>query len=222
MDKKFKHTIFLIISLITLIGFGVIAILVHGQKVVQIDNIIINSIQGLESPLFTIIMRFFTFLGSGSSIIILAIVSMLIFYLMFKIRSELLLFLLVLIGSNAFFITLKIIFHRARPDLHRLIEVGGYSFPSGHSTNAVAVYGILTFILWRHISTRWGRTILVILSVFMILTIGISRIYLGVHYPSDVIGGYMVGGFLIIIAIWLYQYYKERQYEQKHNLKVES
>lgn len=221
MDKKIKLSIFLIIGLFSFIGFGVMAILVHGQKVIKFDDIVINSIQGLETPFLTTIMRFFTFLGSITAIVLLAVVIMLIFYFVFKLRSELLLFLGVIVGANILFITLKLIFHRARPDLHRLIEITGYSFPSGHSTNAIAIYGILSFILWRHIPTKWGRTVVVILSVLMILAIGISRVYLGVHYPSDVIGGYFVGGFWLIISIWLYQFYKERLYERKHNLKVE-
>jgi undecaprenyl-diphosphatase len=111
----------------------------------------------------------------------------------------------VIIGANIFFSSLKLVFHRARPDLHRLIEIGGYSFPSGHATNAFALYGILTFLLWRHISPQSGRILLIFISALMILMIGISRIYLGVHYPSDVIAGYFISGFWLMMAIWFYR-----------------
>ncbi|MEH7613670.1 phosphatase PAP2 family protein, partial [Gottfriedia acidiceleris] len=139
-------------------------------------------------------------------------------YFLYKVlnhRSELILFIAALIGSNILCVLLKLFFHRARPDLHRLIEISGYSFPSGHATNAMTVYGILTFILWRNIRTKSGRSLLIITSLIMILLIGISRIYLGVHFPSDVIAGYFTGGFWISTAIWYYQRYKERQYERK-------
>lgn len=216
MNKKLKLTVFAGTSLFLLIGFGVVSILVHGKKVVLFDELIINFFHGLESHFLTTIMSFFTYLGSIPSIVFLSISILLIFYMVFKIRSELLLFLGVIAGANILFFTLKQIFERARPDLNRLVEVGGYSFPSGHSTNAIAFYGILAFILWRHISTRWGRTIVIILSSAMILMIGLSRIYLGVHYPSDVIGGFLVGGLWLTITIWLYQFYKERAYERRY------
>ncbi|MFZ0446701.1 MAG: phosphatase PAP2 family protein [Bacillus sp. (in: firmicutes)] len=108
---------------------------------------------------------------------------------------------------------LKQFFHRARPDLHRLIEIGGYSFPSGHAINVFTVYGIITFLLWRHIPSYLGRTILI--SSGFIFMIGTSRIYLGVHYPSDIIGGYFASGFWLSLAIWFFQKYKEKRSERK-------
>ncbi|MFC3884019.1 phosphatase PAP2 family protein [Bacillus songklensis] len=110
---------------------------------------------------------------------------------------------------------LKQFFHRTRPDLHRLIEIEGYSFPSGHAMSACTVYGMLSFLLWRHIPTRWGRGILILISITMILTIGMSRIYLGVHYPSDIIGGYFASGFWLAMAIWFYQRYQEKRDKRK-------
>ncbi|WML47194.1 phosphatase PAP2 family protein [Neobacillus sp. PS3-34] len=81
--------------------------------------------------------------------------------------------------------------------------------------NAFTVYGMITFLLWRHIPWRIGRSILILISIFFILAIGISRIYLGVHYPSDIIGGYFASGFWLAIAIWFFQHYKEKQYNRK-------
>ena len=126
-----------------------------------------------------------------------------------KQRIELLLFGIVLIGTTILNQILKQFFHRARPDLHPFIETGGYSFPSGHAMSAFALYGILAFLLWRHIPTKLGRTILIIVSCIFIFLIGISRIYLGVHYPSDIIGGYFASGFWLAISISFFQRYKE-------------
>ncbi|MGF6950693.1 membrane-associated phospholipid phosphatase [Neobacillus sp. B4I6] len=110
---------------------------------------------------------------------------------------------------------LKQFFQRVRPDFHRLIDIEGYSFPSGHAMNAFTVYGILSFLLWRHIPSRFGRGVLISVSIIMILAIGISRIYLGVHYPSDIIGGYFASGFWITTAILFFQYYQEKRYNKK-------
>jgi undecaprenyl-diphosphatase len=142
------------------------------------------------------------------------ILCLFIIFFLYKVlhhRLELLLFIGVVVGSPILNLLLKEIFQRARPDLHRLIEIGGYSFPSGHAMNAFTVYGILTFLLWRHIFNRSGRTLLLLFSSFFIIMIGVSRIYLGVHYPSDIIGGYFASGFWLATSIWFFQWYMERR-----------
>jgi len=216
MNLKLQLTTAFMISLLSLICFSCMAILISKQKIVSFDSAVISFIQGLESPLLTDIMKFFTFIGSTVSVAVLAMGALFFLYIVLGHRSELILLIAAVLGSNLLFITLKLFFQRARPDLHRLIEVSGYSFPSGHATNACTLYGILAFLLWRHIPTRLGRTILVIISIIMILTIGISRIYLGVHYPSDIIGGYCISAFWLTVLIWFYQQYKEKQYIQLH------
>lgn len=215
MNLKFQLTRAFIISVISLAAFASMATLIEAHKIVQFDSTIISSVQGLESPDLTAIMKFFTFIGSTKIVVILSI---LIIYFLYKVlhhRLELILFIAVIAGTPIINSILKSIFHRARPEFHRLIEIGGYSFPSGHAMNAFSVYGILAFLLWRHIATRTGRTLLIIFSIFMILMIGISRIYLGVHYPSDIIGGYFASGFWMTTTIWFFQWYVEREPQLK-------
>ncbi|MFX3673092.1 MAG: phosphatase PAP2 family protein [Paenisporosarcina sp.] len=211
MSSKLKASFTLFITIFTLAGFGILAFLVTGNQIIQFDKALLSFIQNLETPLLTTIMKFFSEIGAGSSIKILALISIIVLFFFFKHRSELILFTMVLIGSHYLFRVLKQLFQRARPDLHRLIEIGGYSFPSGHATNAITVYGILSFLLWRHIPTRWGRALLICFSTIIIFSIGFSRIYLGVHYPSDVIAGYFVGGFWLAITILTYQFVMEKK-----------
>ena len=116
----------------------------------------------------------------------------------------------VIAGSTLLNTLLKLAFQRARPTIHRIIEASGYSFPSGHSMAAFSLYGGLAFLIWKHIPTAIGRVLMIIVSAAFILTIGMSRIYLGVHYPSDVIGGYFLSGSWLAICIWFYQRYAER------------
>ena len=203
------------ISLVSLIGFCSIAILGKGQKLIQFDQVLISAIQSFESPTLTLVMKFFTQIGSFSSMFVIILFVSLFLYFVLKHRIELILFIFVVAGTPMINQALKQFFHRARPDLHRLIEIGGYSFPSGHAMNAFAVYGIITFLLWRHISSHLGRTILILISSGFIFMIGTSRIYLGVHYPSDIIGGYFASGFWLSSAIWFFQRYKERRTKRK-------
>lgn len=204
MVKKPNDKLLLLLICFTALGFILIAFMVEQKQIGQFDSLIATFIQSFETPFSTKMMLFFTNIGSGTSINIIAFIIFIIFYFFLKFRAELLLFIVVLLGSHYLFRVIKLLFERERPDLHRLIEIGGYSFPSGHATNAICIYGILTFILWRHIPSRIGRFLLLSFSTFMILMIGISRIYLGVHYPSDVLAGYFAGGCWLTIAIWSY------------------
>lgn len=199
-----------IIGLVSLIGFSYMAILISGEEILTFDQRVISFIQGLESPILTSIMKFFTFIGSFPVGVVLFLAGSHFLYRVFKFRTELFLFSTVIIGTPILNQILKHLFQRVRPDFNRLIEIGGYSFPSGHAMGAFATYGILTFLLWRHIPNRLGRTVLVIISSVFILMIGISRIYLGVHYPTDIIGGYFASGVWLTIAIWFFQKYKEK------------
>ncbi|MBS4214402.1 MULTISPECIES: phosphatase PAP2 family protein [Neobacillus] len=215
MNLKFQLTRAFILSVISLAAFALMATLIEAHKIVQFDSTIISSVQGLESPALTAIMKFFTFIGSTKIVVILSLLIIFFLYKVLHHRLELILFIAVIAGTPIINSILKSIFHRARPEFHRLIEIGGYSFPSGHAMNAFSVYGILAFLLWRHIATRTGRILLIIFSTIMILMIGISRIYLGVHYPSDIIGGYFASGFWMATAIWFFQWYVERRPQLK-------
>ncbi|OIK15655.1 phosphatase PAP2 family protein [Bacillus sp. MUM 116] len=216
MDIKKYLLVAFIISLMSVIGFGIISILVSDEKIRHFDSTIISAVQGLETPVLTKVMKFFTYIGSTKVVIILSLFLLFFLYKVLHHRLELILFVSVIAGAGILNGLLKHFFHRARPNLHRLIEISGYSFPSGHAMSTFALYGIIAFLLWRHISSRMGRTILIIISCFMILAIGISRIYLGVHYPSDIIGGYFASGFWLAAAIWFFQFYKEKSFNRMH------
>lgn len=96
---------------------------------------------------------------------------------------------------------LKIIFQRPRPVGFRLIEETGYSFPSGHSMINMAFYGYLIYLICRYVENKWLKYTLVTLLSLLICLIGISRIYLGVHYASDVLAGFFVAIFYLVIYI---------------------
>jgi undecaprenyl-diphosphatase len=205
------------ISLLFAIGFGFIALFINDNKIVNFDKRIADFFQSFNSQFLTNIMKLFTFLGSGLVIAFIVIMAMIFFYVVLKHRNELVLLVGVVIGSALLNLILKMTFHRARPTINRIIDASGYSFPSGHSMAAFTLYGILSFLLWKHISSYRGRSLLIIISVLMIAMIGISRIYLGVHYPSDVLGGFLASGTWLILAIWTFQKYQERKFLLKQH-----
>lgn len=101
---------------------------------------------------------------------------------------------------------LKFLFQRSRPDLFRVVQETGYSFPSGHVIASMCFYGMAAFLIMRKISTWRGRLTVMTLAGILIVTIGISRIYLGVHYPTDVLAGLAAGStwvaFCISLLVW--------------------
>jgi len=207
------------ISLICALGFGVVAVLVGDRRIAAFDRSIIGFAQGKESPALTSVMKFFTDIGSGGPVVVITIAILLFLFFVLKHRRELLLFIFVLAGSEVLNVALKSVFHRERPTAHRLIAETGFSFPSGHSMGAFSLYGILAFLLWRHIPIWWGRTLLLVFSCALILAIGVSRIYLGVHYPSDVLAGYLASGFWLGASIWSYQKYEEYAISKRQALR---
>lgn len=99
---------------------------------------------------------------------------------------------------------LKELFARPRPEGEHLTYAAGYSFPSGHAMISIAFYGFLAYLALRLLPGRTGKALAVILGVLVFL-IGISRIYLNVHYFSDVLAGFLMGGFILFIFIRLGQ-----------------
>jgi undecaprenyl-diphosphatase len=198
--------------------FGIV-VLIGDHQIAVFDNALSNRITTLESIQLTRAMKFFTMIGSGIPVTIIAVVAGALFiYLGY--RKELVIFSGIIIGSALLNVVLKLIFHRARPTVHRIIEANGYSFPSGHSMGAFTLYGIMTFFLWKHLPGRISRSIVLLLGIGIVVMIGLSRIYLGVHYPSDVIGGYLASGAWLLITISCYQRFLELRWNKKDDYEA--
>lgn len=209
-NLKKNISIPLLSAALSLAVFSIIALSISDNQIHRFDDSLITWIQGMESQGMTRWMELFTWIGSGIPVVIITILSMVVLYVFLRHRRELLFLGCVIAGSAILNSLLKLMFQRARPTIHRIIEVSGYSFPSGHSMAAFSLYGGLAFLIWKHIPTAAGRVLMIIVSAMFILMIGMSRIYLGVHYPSDVVGGYFMSGCWLAVCIWFYQRYLER------------
>jgi membrane-associated phospholipid phosphatase len=201
-----------IIIVFTLLFFN-IADSLRENEIRSFDESIIGVIQGNISPSHTEIMLFFTFLGSITWITCLTIAIM----VLLLVRKHKLLALFILIsnaGGALFNYVLKSIFKRARPTIQPLIEEKGFSFPSGHSMCSFIIYGSIAFLIYRLSKSLLGKTMGTIVSISIIFAVGTSRIYLGVHYPSDVVGGFTAGGVWLIVMIIFYYFLKFRMPEK--------
>ena len=181
---------------ISLISFGlflIVLIFVLKYDNLVIDNYIINLFK-YKNNLLTNFMKVITLFGSAYVIVPCCII--LLFALKNKKNK-------ILMTSNLVIITLlnqllKRVFRRLRP-INGIISESGYSFPSGHSMVSMAFYGFLIYLLYK--SNFKYKNIFIGLLIVLILLIGISRIYLGVHYPTDVFGGFLLSISYLLLFI---------------------
>lgn len=201
MNKIKKYGKWVICGIGIVIFITMVVLLLTGN-VTSLDNSIYNTIISSKSDAMTMFMTIITMMCDTEFII----VATLLLVLLIKNKK-----MGGMIASNVVLCSvintiIKHIFLRPRPVGIKLIEQGGYSFPSGHSMMAVAFYGLLIYIIWN---TKWRnvwKIFTTTLLVMLILLIGISRIYVGVHFASDVIAGLSISlSYLIIFIELLYK-----------------
>jgi undecaprenyl-diphosphatase len=167
---------------------------------VQFDERTRAAVHTLASPAMTAVMRFLSFVGST---IVLAIGTtiVVIWFATRKWGREAKLFAATMIGAALLNVTLKLTFKRARPTpFFDLTPPETYSFPSGHSLASACFFGALAAILTARIKNRRARTIIWIVCTTAFISIGLSRIYLGVHHTTDVIAGFVAALIWILMV----------------------
>lgn len=202
----------LIFSLLFLYFFAFIAMGIYGKETFIFDQVIYEWITQFATPSFTKGVVLLTELGSGKFMIPLGIAFALYLFLKLQMKRESLLLLIAMAGSALLNEGLKLFFQRRRPELDHLVEAGGYSFPSGHAMNSFVFYGMVGFILWRIIKGVYPRILSLLLCILLPFAIGLSRIYLGVHFPTDVIAGFAAGGFWLMTCIFAFYIGKRNFY----------
>ena len=196
-----KRLVILICGLLVL--FVVLTILVVLGLTERFDEAGYLLVRSLECGFFDNYFLFVTRMGNENVIIVFII--MLLFMLKDKERILLLFSSLISVVSNQ---GIKHLLMRKRPDVLHLIKQGGYSYPSGHSMIAVAVYGLLIYFVCSKIKNKYLKYGLSLLLVLLIISIGISRIYVGVHYISDVLGGFLLAIIELILLICFFKYFR--------------
>lgn len=187
-----------IILFICLIGFLSIAEDVFNKEIMNGDIVGYKLISTfLISDLATPIAKFITNFGGA---IFLAVLTIILFILIKnkKIGASIFANLAIITALNQL---LKNILQRPRPTEYRIIEETGYSFPSGHSMISMAFYGYLIYLIYKHVKNKYVKWISMVLLSILICSIGISRIYLGVHYTSDVLGGFLISISYLVMYI---------------------
>ncbi len=199
--------------LLTIVLLLLIIICIITKKIALKEELIMDKVAydilvtKLRNPTLTMVMKYATKLSNITFIMSLSILLLILFYYILKKKH----IAYLIIGNLLFTVLLnqiiKFMIKRDRPTGFRLIEMSGYSFPSGHAMVSMAFYGILIYIYKHLIKNKILRNCLIILNTSIIILIGMSRVYLGVHYLSDVITGYSVTLiYLLILTKYLNKY----------------
>ncbi len=145
--------------------------------------------------------------------IIVAVLLALVLYLLFKQKEATIWFAATVVLSLALNTVIKVIIGRERPDIHQLAAFAneaGKSFPSGHSIFATIIFGSIFFICLGKLKNRSSKILLGILCIILIALVMFSRIFVGVHYPSDTIGGFLEGISILLLTYPTYIKYQEK------------
>jgi undecaprenyl-diphosphatase len=178
------------LALCALALFAWLGLEVYRGETLRFDDLVRTSLHQHVSPLLTEIMRAFTFIGGPIALCVLVATAILAFW-MAGLRHEARMMTIALGGALVLEIGLKDLFHRARPQPYFNTPLpSSFSFPSGHALYSMCLFGMLAALVAPRARTRAAKIAIWTGCSLMIGMIGLSRIYLGVHYPSDVLAGY--------------------------------
>lgn len=198
MKKLIKKNLKWLILLVCLVGFFKLAEDVFSKEILQADVIGYELISSfLISDVATPIAKLITNFG-GALVLIGTTVILVISIKNRRIGLSIIANLGIVTGLN---IVLKQIVQRPRPTEYRIINETGYSFPSGHSMVSMAFYGFLIYLIYKYVKNQYLKIGLITFLSILIISIGISRIYLGVHYTSDVMAGFCISVSYLVLYV---------------------
>ena len=202
----------IIFYLILIILFVILSLLIGTQLLNNIEINFYREVTEHTSNIMTLLMKSFSYIGNTISVIIMCIALILFSKTRWKYGVVTSIGVIISCIINNI---LKVLFARERPNIIQLVKETNYSFPSGHAMINMTLYILLAILIYNNIKNKKSKYILIFVCILIPIIIGISRVYLGVHYITDVIAGWIAG---LLIAVITYQIYiktknKEKQYE---------
>lgn len=197
--------------LVSLAGSGLFAVLYDGvedkkRHITHFDTDILHWMHTHQEPWLLPIAKTLALMGSPPTIVGIAVLGVVVGLAWRKVRGAAWTLPIAVAGAGIIIQGIKLEFHRPRPTLYSpLLHETGYSFPSGHSLIAIVVYGLLGYFAMHLVKERGKRMFVGACSILLILAIGISRPYVQVHYPSDVLAGWAAGLPWLMTCIGLHE-----------------
>lgn len=197
--------------LFLLSGLGIAALFIVlfsklGEKVMEdefglFDSIIIAMMETGAGKTMDNIMFIFTEMGSVWFLTTLSFIVLAVLWFKMKDKWGMLFFVIAVGGGSLLTLLLKHLYLRERPSINAEIDAIGYSFPSGHSMGSLIFYGFIIYLVLRTNQREWVKVMTAVVLSILIVLIGSSRIYLGAHFPSDVLAGYIAGFIWLLLSL---------------------
>ncbi len=207
-NTTLPYVITVLIALILVVGginlFVELTETLKTEKLATYDTAITDYIISYRSPQLTSYFKFMTNVGDTYGYLIVLTVFLLVSLIVFKRWKYIVQATLILALATISNMMLKRFIDRARPGIEHLVSVETLSYPSGHAMSAMAFYGFLIFLVTKFNIQKMIKYVLIIVLITIIISIGISRIYLGVHFPSDIAGGFIAGFIWVVFCVLLF------------------
>jgi membrane-associated phospholipid phosphatase len=198
-----EMTIVVLLFIVALLAFIYITRRIFVLNKTKLDESVFAYLKNHVSERNNDVMQFFTFLGTHEFLIPANLLLIAYFLFIKKHKWYSIKVPAIALSSLGLMFLLKHTFNRQRPAIPLLEEARGLSFPSGHALMSVTFYGLLIYIIFKNVRNREFKWTLITMLILLILIIGFSRIYLRVHYASDVMAGYCIGFLWLVFAVWL-------------------
>lgn len=222
-NHKLPYIITIILALIiVVVGINIFVELtntLNSDLVTRYDAGITQYVVSYRTPQLNNILQFVTNLGDLYGYIVITTICSLFFFFKFKNWRYVVQLIFVIIISGLSNLALKEAINRARPTAEHLVSVQTLSYPSGHAMSATAFYGFLIYLCYFLNINKWLKVSLIFLFSFLIVGIGISRIYLGVHFPSDIAGGMIAGTIWVMFCVLIFNIIDLFRREEADNSK---
>ena len=178
----------------------------HGKTITPFDRSILYFMYHHRTPFLTAAATMLAHMGSPPVIVGVAVVSAAVGLFWRKVRGAAWTMPIAILGAGVIIQSVKLIIKRPRPSFFApILHETGYSFPSGHSLIAMVVYGLLGYFVMHLFRNFWARLAVRVLTVLVVVAIGVSRVYVGVHYPTDVLAGWTAGVPWLISCLALHE-----------------
>jgi len=210
--RRYRAAIFQTYLIGAVVTFIILAVLAKTAAYFTFDVTITHAVQNFNAGWFDALMRTLTWIGFAPQAYVITL-GILFFLFASGLKWETVVTFVSVLGSSALGVGIKVLVDRPRPsaDLVNVInQLKDYSFPSGHVLFFTTFFGFLLFLAYILLKNAWWRTCLLVILVIMVALIGPSRIYVGQHWASDVVGAYLIGSVWLALSILIYRWGKPR------------
>ena len=205
----------------TIISFGLLLVflellqdVVYKDPIVQADAWILNIVELFRSQNLDHIMLFFTYMGSWEAILVGTIFVSMVLYVLNR-KRYLMTLLFSVVAGQLIIMALKTIVSRPRPtSVSPIVFENSFSFPSGHAFVVFSFFGLTAYFIYKHLRLSWQRVLIVVAMTLLVVIISFSRVYLGVHWPTDVLASYAAGGAWLTAMITSLEIREKRRQEK--------